>query len=286
MDPSKPPRSEHSWFPGFAWQAVSCGGCSPSRLLGWAFTPIEGRSSEGFFGLVVTRLRDRPMEAEPHNIREVTTTPLFRSCADASSGGCAGPLAAPRTRRMRGLSASTVSAVTSPAASAAARGMCGMPAQMLPSTAKCDRRPFPHAEENDASCSSDESEEFQEQRRNRKHESLSIELAPPTALRSNCRKPQPRYSAVQQVEVGRGLGLEQQRYRRQPALPKTATPMSARTTMAPRPPAPQQPGGKSRPRRSWSSGAAAKGPAGASSVCARCKLIEANCKCFSAAANT
>lgn len=42
---------EHTWFPGYAWRVVVCGGCQ--QHLGWDF---HGRDTGRFFGLIVDRL--------------------------------------------------------------------------------------------------------------------------------------------------------------------------------------------------------------------------------------
>ena len=48
--PSGPPCGEFSWFPGFNWQIVCCGGCQ--NHLGWQFLG----ENKGFFGLILNRL--------------------------------------------------------------------------------------------------------------------------------------------------------------------------------------------------------------------------------------
>jgi len=48
-----PPTSEHTWFPGHAWQIAVCGGCG--EHLGWRF-----RGEPGFFGLILNRLVSDP----------------------------------------------------------------------------------------------------------------------------------------------------------------------------------------------------------------------------------
>lgn len=65
----KRPNAEHSWFPGFAWQHLSCKGCSSSGLntgLGWLFTPT-GKAGSGlrmpFFALLLTKLREREIQS-------------------------------------------------------------------------------------------------------------------------------------------------------------------------------------------------------------------------------
>lgn len=45
--------SEHTWFPGYAWQIALCGGCG--EHLGWRF-----RGDSGFFGLILNRLVSDP----------------------------------------------------------------------------------------------------------------------------------------------------------------------------------------------------------------------------------
>ncbi len=47
------PTHADSWFPGFAWRFVHCGGCQVH--LGWAFSEGGG---DAFFGLVSERLRE------------------------------------------------------------------------------------------------------------------------------------------------------------------------------------------------------------------------------------
>ena len=47
------PSSDHwTWFPGFAWQAALCRGCS--TLLGWLFRS----TAQSFFGLILDRLAE------------------------------------------------------------------------------------------------------------------------------------------------------------------------------------------------------------------------------------
>jgi hypothetical protein len=43
-----------SWFPGFSWTIGVCEACGTH--LGWGFR----RAEEGFYGLIVDRLRDAP----------------------------------------------------------------------------------------------------------------------------------------------------------------------------------------------------------------------------------
>eukprot|EP00929_Paragymnodinium_shiwhaense_P054485 TRINITY_DN27310_c0_g1_i1.p1 TRINITY_DN27310_c0_g1~~TRINITY_DN27310_c0_g1_i1.p1 ORF type:complete len:392 (-),score=105.24 TRINITY_DN27310_c0_g1_i1:164-1339(-) len=111
------------WFPGFAAQPVRCAGCNTStRLLGWAFTPVEESSdregsSLGFFGLIVTRLTERQ-----------ATKDELRPSAMAMGAGSAAPT--------RGLRASTVRQTSNPAATAAVRGFGAMPLQLIPSAAE------------------------------------------------------------------------------------------------------------------------------------------------------
>lgn len=49
--PVGPPCEEHTWFAGYAWQIVLCGGCHAH--LGWVFRAPD----DLFFGLIVERLR-------------------------------------------------------------------------------------------------------------------------------------------------------------------------------------------------------------------------------------
>lgn len=113
-----PPTSDHCWFPGFRHQAVRCGGCSVNRLLGWAFTPDSGESTldggpraSGFFGIIVTRLRERPLVGA----REWTPS------AAAVHGRC---------MQLRGLTASTVSGTSAAGAAGAARMNLVVPAAL------------------------------------------------------------------------------------------------------------------------------------------------------------
>ncbi len=57
--PRGPFESYWTWFPGFDWQIVICGGCG--RHLGWAFRDAEGAS---FFGLIVARLTEASESSE------------------------------------------------------------------------------------------------------------------------------------------------------------------------------------------------------------------------------
>lgn len=152
-DVESAPSNEHSWFPDFAYQALRCGGCSVPRLLGWAFTRdadcFQHRfgESDGFFGLILTRLRERQMRV--------------RRTAGA----------------LRGLSASTVSGTGSSAAAAAALGHGAMPSQLIPSTlSTCvgiSRSMVRHSvPASPSSSDSDDAEDFfQLQRRTRRRES-------------------------------------------------------------------------------------------------------------------
>ena len=44
--------TEHTWFPGYAWRVAYCSHCGAH--LGWLF---ESPSGDGFYGLIVDRLR-------------------------------------------------------------------------------------------------------------------------------------------------------------------------------------------------------------------------------------
>ncbi len=48
-----PASLEYAWFPGFAWRLALCGQCRVQ--LGWHFRDDAG---DGFFGLILARLRD------------------------------------------------------------------------------------------------------------------------------------------------------------------------------------------------------------------------------------
>ena len=48
-----PASLEYAWFPGFAWRLALCGQCG--LQLGWHF---RNDAREGFFGLILDRLRD------------------------------------------------------------------------------------------------------------------------------------------------------------------------------------------------------------------------------------
>lgn len=50
-----PPTAEFSWFPGYAWSIVHCGGCGSH--LGWAFDTIDGGEPRTFHGLLRDRIR-------------------------------------------------------------------------------------------------------------------------------------------------------------------------------------------------------------------------------------
>jgi len=54
--PRGPKTDEFTWFPGYAWQVVTCTGCASQ--LGWRYTSAGG----GFFGLILAALieEDRP----------------------------------------------------------------------------------------------------------------------------------------------------------------------------------------------------------------------------------
>jgi len=45
------PTTEHTWFPGHAWQIALCAGCHSH--LGWRFVASDG---SGFFGLILAHL--------------------------------------------------------------------------------------------------------------------------------------------------------------------------------------------------------------------------------------
>lgn len=123
-------KSDDSWFPGFCWQAIHCGGCRSPQLLGWAFSkdpPGRKLQPSGFFALIVTKLCERFM-----------TFPL------PSPGRNTGWLDGLSCRRdlvhlhplpgHRGLGVDELLRSTAPGASAAARGFASMPLQLLPST--------------------------------------------------------------------------------------------------------------------------------------------------------
>lgn len=57
--PHGPSYDYWSWFAGYRWQIVLCGGCRTH--LGWAF---HGEAGLAFFGLVTPRLRERDAEGE------------------------------------------------------------------------------------------------------------------------------------------------------------------------------------------------------------------------------
>ncbi|WP_319469829.1 cereblon family protein [uncultured Pseudodesulfovibrio sp.] len=48
--PGGPKTDEFTWFPGYAWQAVGCSGCS--SMLGWRYFGKNG----GFYGLILSAL--------------------------------------------------------------------------------------------------------------------------------------------------------------------------------------------------------------------------------------
>jgi len=48
-----PPSNEFSWFPGYHWRIVACGGCGVH--LGWDFLGAE--TGGMFYGLILDRLR-------------------------------------------------------------------------------------------------------------------------------------------------------------------------------------------------------------------------------------
>lgn len=128
MDKAKCPEGNHSWFPNYAWQAVRCGGCRQGfNHLGWIFTPKEG-SLPGFFGLILTRLRE--------------ITPRFTPRLFPESSADSEHIALRRQREFRGLSASAVQTAGSNEASAAVRGFGTMPSQFLPCTDAASRNPL------------------------------------------------------------------------------------------------------------------------------------------------
>mmetsp|Transcript_61429 Transcript_61429/g.109610 ORF Transcript_61429/g.109610 Transcript_61429/m.109610 type:complete len:349 (+) Transcript_61429:113-1159(+) len=178
------PKSENSWFPGFMYQAVRCGGCPGRRLLGWAFTPEDATSAHcaGFFGLIITRLRERPFGC-----------PGWRPSSFAAGGPAIAAATSRGFRPLRGLTAGTVMGTSAPGAAAAARGRGTMPVQLIPSTETSARGPSPFTairrlvsrgsagavalnaasnqdEADDSGASSDESTDFQLQRQTRRHE--------------------------------------------------------------------------------------------------------------------
>ncbi len=52
-----PASREYPWFPGFAWRLALCGQCGVQ--LGWHF---RDEAQEGFFGLILDRLRDTTLD--------------------------------------------------------------------------------------------------------------------------------------------------------------------------------------------------------------------------------
>jgi hypothetical protein len=52
------PSSDFTWFPGFAWQVATCGGCG--EHLGWLFRSAE----ETFCGLILDRLVEQDAPGE------------------------------------------------------------------------------------------------------------------------------------------------------------------------------------------------------------------------------
>lgn len=46
------PTEEFTWFPGYAWQALTCTGCS--TMLGWRYAGND----HGFYGLILSALTD------------------------------------------------------------------------------------------------------------------------------------------------------------------------------------------------------------------------------------
>jgi len=63
------PSAEHSWFPGFACEHLSCKGCRSTGLLtglGWVFTPTGKAGSAPrmpFLALLLTKLREREVQS-------------------------------------------------------------------------------------------------------------------------------------------------------------------------------------------------------------------------------
>lgn len=179
-DTQAPPSDDNSWFPGYNFQAVRCGGCSIPRHLGWAFTS-DGSSARApggnaplrsFFGLVVTRLRERPLNAATG----------FTPSVSFPLGGF-GP-------RLRGLSASTVSGTCAAAAAGAARGRNAMPSQLIPSTSST-AAPVSiclkgwEGDADSASGSESEAEDFELQRRARRCQSYEVEVSHRTSQASS-----------------------------------------------------------------------------------------------------
>jgi len=150
---SKCPTAENSWFPGFAWQAVRCGGCPKPNLLGWAYTPEQGGAAlmPGYFGLIITRLRERM--AMVNQSCKLSLRPAIL-----------------------GLNAETIRSTSNPAAAAAARGIGAMPSELIPSASTPTPGLTAAESEKDAgsSCSDEEHRDFQAQRRFRRRESQRL----------------------------------------------------------------------------------------------------------------
>ncbi len=47
---------EHSWFPGFGWRFLICSDCS--RHLGWKYDPVNNKSAEAFFGVLIHAVQE------------------------------------------------------------------------------------------------------------------------------------------------------------------------------------------------------------------------------------
>eukprot|EP00933_Yihiella_yeosuensis_P035658 TRINITY_DN2924_c4_g1_i1.p1 TRINITY_DN2924_c4_g1~~TRINITY_DN2924_c4_g1_i1.p1 ORF type:complete len:421 (+),score=66.83 TRINITY_DN2924_c4_g1_i1:85-1347(+) len=135
------PKAEHSWFPGFTWQGIGCGGCESTQLLGWAFakdTAVgcndqNGKQSSGFFALVVTRLRERALAWSPGHCQmrgQIELDPAQLRPEPMDDSG----VVFSQHPTHRGLRADELCRSSGPGAAAAARGLASMPWQLLPSS--------------------------------------------------------------------------------------------------------------------------------------------------------
>jgi len=166
-----PPSGDNSWFEGFNYQSVRCGGCSSRKQIGWAFTSTSSRSyadpTSSFFGLIITRLRERPLASA----KGWTPNPLGNQLGNK------------RCMQLHSLTANTVSDTSAAAAAGAARGINAMPTHLIPSTSAAGRGiGLPRWQDvgdhpSSPSDSDTEDEDFQAQRRARRRQGRDAELA-------------------------------------------------------------------------------------------------------------
>mmetsp|Transcript_57342 Transcript_57342/g.167857 ORF Transcript_57342/g.167857 Transcript_57342/m.167857 type:complete len:405 (+) Transcript_57342:146-1360(+) len=227
VENSSSPTAENSWFPGYEWQAVFCSECEEPPLLGWAFTPDKDSDLAGavpFFGLLLTRLRERPVPLPTlglHGVSSPAHEILMPAMSDARDPSTLWPM----SRQRLASSILPVTSVSRPqlpqpfrsrGAADAARGRGLMPPALLPSmpgqppasveaeasqrtaarrsSAAAARRLPLAAEEGEGSSSGEEAEDFQLQRANARR--TGLERARPSVTGWSGRLPQQQRDVV------------------------------------------------------------------------------------------